>query len=112
MVITFRSRATADVIMLGDNARQLLKLLGKDPDGKQGIVTVEQLPDAIVRLEQAIEADRERARAIERADPDRDEREDTPTGMAAPVNLHQRGWPLLDLMQRSLAEKTPVTWGS
>lgn len=109
MVITFRSRAAGDVIMLGDNARQLLKVLGKDPDSTQGIVTVEQLPEAIARLEQAIEADRARAREADRADPDGDE--DAPRGMAAPVNLHQRGWPLLDLLQRSLAEETPVTWG-
>ena len=112
MVITFRSRAAGDVIMLGDNARQLLKVLGKDPDSTQGIVTVEQLPEAIARLEQAIEADRERARAVERADPDRDEHEDTPKGMAAPVSLHQRGWPLLELLKRSLAEETPATWGN
>jgi len=109
MVITFRSRAAADVLMFGEPARQLLKILGKDPDAAEGIVTVEQLPDAITRLEQAIEADRARAREADRADPDGDE--DAPRGMAAPVNLHQRGWPLLDLLQRSLAEETPVTWG-
>lgn len=109
MVITFQSRAAADVIMLGDSARQLLKILGKDPDSTQGIVTVEQLPDAIARLQQAIETDRENARAAERAQPDEDE--DAPKGMAAPVSLHQRGWPLLEMLRLSLAENTPVTWG-
>jgi hypothetical protein len=112
MVITFQSRAAADVIMLGEHARQFLKLLGKDPDSTQGIVTVEQLPEAIARLEKAIEADRDRARAAERADPDKDDDEDAPKGMAAPVSLHQRGWPLLEMMRTSLAEDKPVTWGS
>lgn len=112
MVITFQSRAAADVIMLGDSARQLLKILGKEPDSRQGIVTVEQLPGAIERLERAIEADRERARAAERSDPDQDEHEDAPKGMAAPVSLHQRGWPLLDMLKISLGDKTPVTWGT
>lgn len=109
MVITFQSRAAADVIMLGDSARPLLKIIGKDPDSHQGIVTIEQLPEAIERLQKAIEADRELARAAEQAQPDEDE--DAPKGMAAPVNLHQRGWPLLDMLKISLAEKTPVTWG-
>jgi hypothetical protein len=110
MVITFQSRAAADVIMLGGNARQLLKILGKDPDSQQGIVTVEQLPEAIERLQQAIKADRDLARAAEQAQPDEDE--DAPKGMAAPVSLYQRGWPLLNMLTTSLAEKTPVTWGS
>lgn len=110
MVITFQSRATGDVIMLDDNARQLLKILGKDPDSPQGIVTVEQLPETITRLQKAIEADRERAREAERAAPDEDE--DAPKGMAAPVGLYQRGWPLLDMLTRSHAEGVPVTWGT
>lgn len=112
MVTTFQSRATADVIMLGDNARQLLKILGKDPDATQGILTVEQLPAAIEKLQQAIEADRARARTAENAKQDQDEDDNAPKGMAAPVSLYQRGWPLLEMLERSLKENTPVTWGT
>ncbi|MBA4741141.1 MAG: DUF1840 domain-containing protein [Azoarcus sp.] len=110
MVITFKSRAAADVIMLGDHARPLLKILGKDPDARQGIVTVEQLPDAIAALQAAIEADRERDR--QRQDEPEDEDEPPPTGIGAAVSLHQRGWPLLEMMTLSLAEQKPVIWES
>lgn len=110
MVITFQSRAAGDVIMLGEHARQLFKILGKDPESTQGIVTVEQLPAAIEKLQQAIEADRSRARETE--GDTQDEPEDAPKGMAAPVSLYQRGWPLLEMLNLSLKEKTPVTWGT
>lgn len=112
MVITFQSRASADILMFGEVAERLLSIAGKDPKAPQGILTVEQLPDAIARLREAIEADRARVREADRADPDRAEDEDIPKGMAAPVSLHQRGWPLLEMMTRSLAEGVPVTWGT
>lgn len=114
MVVTFKSRAGADVIMLGDSARQLLKLLGKDPDEKKGILTVEQLPSAIESLQRAIDTDRERARQKEQADAqkDDDDEADVPKGMAAAVNFHQRGWPLLELMMQAQRDGVPVTWGT
>jgi hypothetical protein len=58
MLITFHSAAAADVIMFGKNGQQMLQIVGKDPAERQGIVTVEQLPQAIARLTAAIEADR------------------------------------------------------
>lgn len=112
MVITFQSRASGDVLMFGEVAARLLTIIGKDAQATRGIITAEQLPDAIERLQQAIEADRAQARALDRADPDRDENEDIPKGMAAPVSLYQRGWPLLEMMTRSHAEGVPVTWGT
>lgn len=112
MVITFQSRASGDVLMFGEVAGRLLSIVGKDPQASKGIITVEQLPEAIARLQRAIEADRAQVRALDRADPDREENEDIPKGMAAPVSLHQRGWPLLEMMTRSHAEGVPVTWGT
>lgn len=46
MLYKFKSRATADVIMLEANGRQLVQIMGKTP-GQGGIVTVEQIPGAI-----------------------------------------------------------------
>ena len=56
MLVTFKSRAGADVIMFGDAARRLIEVLGKDAGDARGIVTVEQLPSAIARLQSAIDA--------------------------------------------------------
>ncbi len=108
MIITFKSRATADTIMFGDNARQLLSLMGKSFDAK-GIITLEQLPAAIDALKQAIVASRE----AERAQPqDDDNPEDRPPAMLMPVSLAQRAAPLIEQLERSLKAKQPVIWES
>ena len=110
MLFVFRSDAASDVMMFGDTAKRLLAILGKDPDDSKGIVTVEQLPGAIARLRSAIEEDK--ARQTQRT-PEQEEAdaEAGRTGMAAPVSLAQRAWPLLDMLEHSQREQVPVIWG-
>ena len=110
MLITFKSAAGADVIMFGDIAKKLVAILGKDPQDGKGIVTVEQIPDAIARLRAAIDEDKAR-QAGHAQDEDEDEPDPERRGMAAPVSLAQRAWPLLDLLQLSQKEGVPVVWG-
>lgn len=111
MLFTFRSAAGADVIMFGDIAKKLVAILGKDPADAKGIVTVEQLPDAIARLRAAIDEDRAR-QAGHAQDEDEDEEPDPDRrGMAAPVSLAQRAWPLLEMLELSQKEGVPVVWG-
>lgn len=111
MLVTFKSAASADVIMFGEPAKQLIAILGKDPDDAKGIVTVEQLPRAIERLRAAIEEDRIR-QASRDAEPDEIAAEEQEkTGMGAPVGLAQRAWPLLDMLESSLRDGVPVVWG-
>lgn len=109
MLITFKSAAGADVIMFGDIAKKLVAILGKDPQDGKGIVTVEQLPDAIARLRAAIDEDK--TRQAGHAQDEDDEPDPEHRGMAAPVSLAQRAWPLLDLLQLSQKEGVPVVWG-
>jgi len=105
MLIIFKSHASGDVIMLEKNGKELLSLLGKDPDDANGIVTVEQLPSAIVAVKMAIEADK--ARHLKQAD---DEGE-ADGNLGDGVRLFQRALPLLELLERSLKDAVPVTWG-
>lgn len=106
MIVTFKSAAAGDVIMFGDVARRMMEIMGKEP-GNQGIITVEQLPDAITRLKAAIAADK-----AQRASLDQDQREEAEKGgLAAPVSLAQRAVPLLDLLEWSLKKNKPVVWG-
>ncbi len=108
MIVTFKSRATADTLMFGDNARQLLALMGK-PFEPQGIITPEQLPAALDALKRAAED----SRAAQRAQPDDDDStEDRPPAMVMPVSLAQRAVPLIEQMERSLRATQPVTWES
>jgi hypothetical protein len=107
MLIIFKSKASGDVIMFGDVGKQLLSVMGKSPEPK-GIITPEQLPDAIQRLQDAI--------ARSKAQPaDTTEADDTPKaadGERVFVSLAVRAVPLLQLLERSLKAKTPVIWGA
>jgi hypothetical protein len=105
MLITFKSRAAGDVLMLGKNGQQMLSILGKDAHDPRGIVTVEQLPAAIAALNAAATADRAKPSTAQN-----DDDEDAPQGMAAPVGLAQRIVPLLELCQYALRDKEPVIW--
>lgn len=108
MLIVFKSKAAGDVMMFGDVAHTLMEIMGKDP-GDTGIVTVEQLPDAIARLKAAVAQDKAEKPVI-----DHDERvfEKTPEGGKREyVSLARRAVPLIELMEYSLKEEVPVTWG-
>lgn len=103
MIVTFKSKASGDVIMFGEAAHALMKIMGKDPEPK-GIFTPEQLPGAIAALKQAIEESRRQP------GPNEDEEAETPA-MAQHVSLAQRAVPLLELLEWAHKKSVPVTWG-
>lgn len=103
MIVIFKSKASGDVIMFGDAAHALMKIMGKDPDPK-GIITPEQLPGAIAALKAAIDESRRQG------GPNEDDEADKPA-MAQHVTLAQRAIPLLELLEWSLKKNTPVVWG-
>jgi hypothetical protein len=106
MIYKFKSKAAADVIMLGAHGDQLLKLLGKDVT-TSGIIEPAHMPAAMAALEQAVadeEAERARAEAEAQAEghtlPPRKE-----------VSLRQRVWPMVEMMKRSHADDLAIVWG-
>ena len=56
MIYKFKSKAAGDVIMLGPNGDQVMRLLGREPAAK-GIFEVEHMPRLIAALEHAVAAD-------------------------------------------------------
>ena len=109
MIVTFQSAAAGDVIMFGDVARRMMELMGKTPTD-EGIVTVEQLPEAIARLKAAIEADKRARTGV--ADEDLPAQEAAEGGRQRPfVSLAQRAIPLLDLLIWAEKKGKPVIWG-
>src|SRR3990167_8081991 len=60
MLYRFKSRATADLILLLPHARRLLEIIGKEP-GAQGIITAAQIPAAVAALEAAVIDEERRA---------------------------------------------------
>lgn len=112
MLITFRSKAGGDVLMLSEHALPLLQAAGKPADvsPERGVFTPEQLPAAIKSLEKAISA----APGAPDEDDDQDDDDDKPPvhPISKPVALAQRAYPLLDLMRRAQAKGHDVTWAS
>ncbi|MBS0293866.1 MAG: DUF1840 domain-containing protein [Proteobacteria bacterium] len=106
MLFKFKSRATADLIMLEPNGRQLLEIIGKTPD-PHGIVTAAQIPAAIAALEAAVLADEAHAGASADEDEAADEGTQPPRDT---VRLRQRAAPFIDMLRRSAAEDRDVVW--
>lgn len=104
MIYQFRSKAGPDVIMLADLTQRIFDILGR-PLEPRGILTEEQLPALIIKLETAILKDmEERAKAKSEAS----------EGAEKPKladRLGQRAYPFLELMKQANAKHEPVMWG-
>lgn len=107
MPYKFKSRATADLIMLDANGRKLLEIIGKSPDEASGIITVEQIPAAIAALEAAAAEEAARLKAETEEDA---VQEDAQASAQDGVGLSQRIVPFVDMLRRSAAEGKEVTW--
>ena len=105
MLITFKSHAAQDLIMMKDLAVTLLGIIGKHL-GERGVITVEELPHAIHRLEAAVADARAHpaSPAVEAEGANEDEEEE-------PLHLGQRAYPFLDMLRASQREGANVMWG-
>jgi hypothetical protein len=111
MIYKFKSKATGDVIMLGPNGDQLLRLLGREP-GPKGIFEPADMAALIATLKAAV-ADEEAARAEPRPGGDSATEAAAADEAAAQarVSLRQRVWPMVDMLGRAQAAGQPVVWG-
>lgn len=105
MIYKFKSKATGDLIMLGPNGDQMLKLLGREPAPK-GIIEVADMGAAIDALQRAVQAEDARRVAAE-ADA---EAEKGGAGQGA-ISLRQRLWPMIEMLKQAQAQKEAVVWG-
>lgn len=118
MLYKFKSRSTADLILLEPQARRLLHIMGKEP-AASGIVTAAQIPVAVAALEAAVlaeerQAAEQQAAAAARAKESRDDSEDDDGDAQRSsefVSLRQRATPLIDMLRRSAEEGNDVVWG-
>ena len=107
-MLKFKSRATAEVILLETSAQQVLRIIGKDPN-PQGIITVEQIPGAVAALRKAVaEHDAQPDVAELLGDHHEGEEHQHADGN---ISLRRRVAPFIDMLNRSLAERQDVVWG-
>jgi hypothetical protein len=104
MIYKFKSRATGDLIMLGPNGDQMLRILGREP-APQGIVDVDQLGPAIAALRDAVHQAEKPPGDAAADDQDQDD------SVRNAVTLRQRLWPVIEMFEQALQAKEPVVWG-
>ncbi|MBP6117595.1 MAG: DUF1840 family protein [Neisseriaceae bacterium] len=106
MLYTFKSRAASDLIFLEADGRQLLTLMGKDPDAPNGVLTTAQIPAAIAALNAAMAKEA----ALEKVPAEDEEEADSEDEAPEVVALRQRVVPFIEWLERSLADDHDVMW--
>lgn len=138
MLVIFKSKAGADIMMFEENAQQILDLFGKDT--VKGIITAEETEAAIATLEKEIvrrkqieaeeQAERERLEQEERErlekekeeNPDAEwekkwekdpyeEKREPPPKPEPTVSFSARSYPFLQLLKAAHKKKRDIYWG-
>jgi hypothetical protein len=101
MIYKFKSKAAGDVIMLGPNGDEMLRLLGREP-AATGIIEPAGMPAALAALQAAVAAEEK-------------QRSSPPDEVRPPaersISLRQRVWPMVEMLRRAHAAGQPVVWG-
>jgi hypothetical protein len=102
MLVTFRTKAYANITMFGDVANKLLELMGHSGTVPSAIQAAD-VPAALARLEAAIAA-------LKAAEGERAGAEDYDAPRK--VTLSQRAVPLIELLRAAAAKHADVLWDS
>ena len=108
-LVVFRSRAAGEIFMFSETAERIFHIIGREPSPR-GVITVEQIPDALELLTAAVELEKAETKEVsERADRSNPSADDT--ARPAAVTLAQRAFPLLEMLRAANRKKVDVTWG-
>ncbi|HEX2530668.1 MAG TPA: DUF1840 domain-containing protein [Burkholderiaceae bacterium] len=112
MLVIFKSKAAAEVIMYEEHAKRILDLLHKDI--KRGVITAAETVDAISTLEQEIarsktqsEEENQREEVTGRG-PEDDDRQRERREF---VSFATRAYPLLEMLRAANRKGNDVLWG-
>ncbi len=128
MLYKFKSKATADLIMLEPNGKQILRIIGKEPTPK-GILEVLEMPRAIEALRQAVQQEEDTRTQLDAQNVNgsvdtkdtkdtkdskdsKDSKEAVTSGQERPVSLRQRAAPFIEMLQRAHKAGKDVIWGA
>ncbi|HCE09691.1 MAG TPA: DUF1840 domain-containing protein [Oxalobacteraceae bacterium] len=113
MLVTFKSKAAAEVVMYEEHAKRLLNLLQKD--ARRGVITSAEAADAINKLEAEIaeskvhptsEEMKRDVAAHHGSGGDNNDHE-----AADFVSFSTRAYPLLEMLRAALKGGNDVMWG-
>jgi hypothetical protein len=110
MIVTFRSKAYADIMMFGDIAVHLLKLMGHSGTVPSALLA-EDVPAALERLKEAVAASKAAEEASDDVRKDSDaEDEDDENSDEHSVALAHRALPLIESLAASATAQCDVMW--
>jgi hypothetical protein len=104
MLVAFKSDAYADIIMFGDVAQQLLKMMGHSGTVPSAI-QAEDVPAALERLKRSLEGEKAPAGAQAGAETSAGRRENDHN-----VSLRDRALPLVELLTAASRKHRDVMW--
>ena len=98
MLLTFKTRAYADITMFGDVGLKMLEMMGFGTS-VPGAIDTQDVPTALDNLKHALE------QMPEQVEPAGGAEEDQPA-----VSIHTRSIPLVELLQAAIDDETYVRW--
>lgn len=104
MLITFKTPVHADITMFGDVAKTLIRMMGHSGTVPSALLA-EDVPAALARLKQAVDANPEAP-----LNPARDRDDEETHGQS--VSLRHRAMPLIELLEAAAREQKNVIWGN
>ena len=108
-LVVFRSKAAGEIFMFAETARRIFEIIGR-PEAPRGVITAEQVPEALQKLIDAVEEEKALLKAATEDAEVRDKQGDG-NGQPQPITLGQRTFPLVEMLREAQKKKVDVTWG-
>ncbi|MGZ5817117.1 MAG: DUF1840 domain-containing protein [Burkholderiaceae bacterium] len=112
MLVTFKSKAAADVIMYKEHAKRILDLFNKDVE--RGVITKAETDAALAKLNAEIEASRARPGSDEAPDASAsrgNHGDDQERNAAQTVSFATRAYPFLEMLRAAQKSGADIAWG-
>jgi hypothetical protein len=108
-LVVFRSRAAGEIFMFAETARRIFDIIGRQ-EAPRGVITAEQIPEALQKLVDAVEEEKARLKAAQQ-DEDLADKQGEGGAQQRPITLGQRAFPLIEMLRAAQKRKVEVTWG-
>ena len=108
-LVVFRSKAAGEIFMFAETARRIFEIIGRQ-DAPRGVITAEQVPDALQKLVDAVEDEKAQLKAAQ-DEADLHDRQGEGGVQQRAITLGQRAFPLIEMLRAAQKKKVDVTWG-
>jgi len=111
MLITFSCKASGNVVMFGDVAKQMLKMMGYC-ETIPGAIYAEDVPIALLHLQQAITRIHRQEISVQKGADTKgeDAAEYDELDVEPVISLNTRAMPLIEMLKVAKREQCPIMW--